>query len=422
MLVTASRGLILLRFHLHSGARVATRTLAPLAAGATAAAVIMGNNPLLVLAPFATVLFPPGASASAAIAAACMLVGTAAALAARLRVGLAGWIRHLPASAAERRRAAAAGLAIATSPVVLLTAAAGLTTLHASPVVTTVRLVGLPVAALAAACVALPVGAPSRVLAGLSAALSFAGSPWALITGVAVLVAADRQAREIHSKPAGTRRRVMVWSPRGSLLWMLITLRALGMRLFGFCLTSVFILIPLLLFVSNNGLTGSQSNLAVRFAGLTAASFVAAAVADGLAKRRPPWPWARSLPWSATRRVTLDALVVGGAALPAILAAGVIRPAALPSMLIVLPILALRSAAATRSAPGRATGASGQIIAEGCLMAAATAVLPAVTLFAIPATPLALKMAANSEKNQDVSRWHELHHLAVGDSTSWSNP
>jgi hypothetical protein len=34
--------------------------------------------------------------------------------------------------------------------------------------------------------------------------------------------------------------------------------------------------------------------------------------------------------------------------------------------------------------------------------------------------PLILKYAVEGEQSQKVSRWLELHHLAAGDSLSWS--
>ena len=33
-----------------------------------------------------------------------------------------------------------------------------------------------------------------------------------------------------------------------------------------------------------------------------------------------------------------------------------------------------------------------------------------------------LRVAAANEKNHDVSRWHEKHHLAIGDPHTWSDP
>ena len=73
-----------------------------------------------------------------------------------------------------------------------------------------------------------------------------------------------------------------------------------------------------------------------------------------------------------------------------------------------------------RRAPERLTGASGEILIEGFLLAAAVALLPWLSLLALAGTPWALRAAAERERAQKVSRWLELHHLAVGDPQSWS--
>ena len=98
--------------------------------------------------------------------------------------------------------------------------------------------------------------------------------------------------------------------------------------------------------------------------------------------------------------------------------------AAIHPMALVLfaltPFLAVRAAGAMRRAPERRTGASGEILLEGLPAAAATALLPWVVLPLLAMTPLAVRWAAERERRQKVSRWLELHHLAVGDSQSWS--
>jgi hypothetical protein len=85
-----------------------------------------------------------------------------------------------------------------------------------------------------------------------------------------------------------------------------------------------------------------------------------------------------------------------------------------------LPFLAVRAAGAVRRAPERRTGASGEILLEGLLAAALAAVLPWAGLPLLALAPPALSWAAERERRQKVSRWLELHHLAAGDSQSWS--
>ncbi len=142
-------------------------------------------------------------------------------------------------------------------------------------------------------------------------------------------------------------------------------------------------------------------------------------IGESLAVRRPAWPWSRSLPWSAARRVGADALFLGLHASPLVLLAAWIDPAALV-LLAVLPLLAARAAGAVRRAPERRTGASGEILLEGFFLAALVALLPWTALPALAAAPFAIRAAAERERRQQVSRWLELHHLAAGDPQSWS--
>jgi hypothetical protein len=117
--------------------------------------------------------------------------------------------------------------------------------------------------------------------------------------------------------------------------------------------------------------------------------------------------------------VSADALFLGLHALPLVLLATAIHPAAL-EVLPILPLLAVRAAGALRRAPERRTGAAGEILGEGLLLAALVALLPWTSLPALAAVPFALRAAAERERLQKVSRWLELHHLAAGDPQSWT--
>ena len=85
-----------------------------------------------------------------------------------------------------------------------------------------------------------------------------------------------------------------------------------------------------------------------------------------------------------------------------------------------LPFLAARAAGALRRAPERRTGAAGEILLEGGMTAALLALLPWLALPLLALALPALRAAAERERRQKVSRWLELHHLAVGDPQSWS--
>ena len=64
-----------------------------------------------------------------------------------------------------------------------------------------------------------------------------------------------------------------------------------------------------------------------------------------------------------------------------------------------------------------------QILLAGTvlLVAGLVTVLPWTAVGFLLSTPLAIRLAAERERRQDVSRWHELHHLAAGDPVSWSD-
>lgn len=172
-------------------------------------------------------------------------------------------------------------------------------------------------------------------------------------------------------------------------------------------------------FVANNELAPEHVRLAARLGGGLATVLLLASLGESLAVRRPAWPWSRSLPWTAAQRVRSDALFLALHALPLVLLAAAVHPAAL-AVLAILPFLAVRAAGAMRRAPERRTGASGEILAEGFLLAALVALLPWTSLLALAGTPFAVRAAAERDKRQKVSRWLELHHLAAGDPQSWS--
>jgi hypothetical protein len=176
---------------------------------------------------------------------------------------------------------------------------------------------------------------------------------------------------------------------------------------------------PTLLFLRNNSLTPGQEEAAARLGGLAAAVLAIAILAEALVKRRPPWPWARSLPWPARLRVGLDAALLGAVALPS-MAVALAVPSVIPSLLATVPWLALRGAAEIRRAPGH-QGGTARLLLEGGLVGGLVTLVPWVAWGLLAATPVALGIAAGRERRQEISRWHELHHVAAGDPLSWSD-
>jgi len=56
----------------------------------------------------------------------------------------------------------------------------------------------------------------------------------------------------------------------------------------------------------------------------------------------------------------------------------------------------------------------------GMAGAVTLAVFPWISFLYLALTFLALKYAADEDKNQKVSLWHEMQYLAAGDPFSWS--
>jgi hypothetical protein len=405
----------LLRFHFAVGARLAMRLLVPVIAIGFGAGMLLGTD---FVTSFSRVLFGSRSSGGTAVLFAALLLGSATEAAPRVCRGLGGWLRHLPVSGLAHRRAAGLAIAVAQLPLVLgllfISLFASL-----SPAALLANTLKLTVTALAAAlCVtpaerrwaALPLALAAAVLAGSG------GWGWLGLATV-LLIAADLVAGPLSKLGAPAVH--LDRGSRGTLIELRVVWRALGGSLPGAWLLGLLPVALAYAFVSNNSLAPEHVRLAARLGAGLAAVLALAQMAESLAVRRPAWPWSRSLPLSAARRVGADALILGGHVLPLLLIAARISPAAW-TVLGFLPLLALRAAGAIRRAPERRTGAAGEIIFEGALLAALAALLPWTALLPLGLVPWALRAAAERERRQKVSRWLELHHLAAGDPQSWS--
>ena len=400
----------LLRFHLHVGARLALRVMAPVLAAVVGGMMLLGVD---FINSFGTLLF--GSSGGLIIALACL--GVAWIAAPRICRGLDGWMRHLPVSGLAHRRAAMMAMAAAQGSLLLLflvfAAAAAKRGTDPWP-----GLAGLLVALPAAALAAMPVRFLARPLALAAAFLPFSGGWLPVGLGAVLLVAADAVAGPLRKTAPG-----ISFARRGTGRWLeaRIAWRALGGSLLGAYLTGLLPLGAAMLFVRNNELAPVHVRLGALLGGGTAVVLLLAGLGESLAVRRPAWPWSRSLPWTAWQRVLFDSLFLGAHALPLVLLTAWIEPLAAVAVFLQIPLLAARTAGAVRRAPERRTGASGEILVEGMLLAAAVALLPWGSLVALIGTPWAIRAAAERERQQKVSRWQEIHHLAVGDPQSWSS-
>jgi hypothetical protein len=404
----------LLRFHLQVGARLALRVMAPVVAAVVGGMMLLGVD---FINSFGALLF--GSSGGLFIAFACL--GVAWVAAPRICRGLDGWMRHLPVSGLAHRRAAMLAIAAAQGSLLLLlvffAAAAAKNGTDPLP-----GLAGLIVALPAAALAAMPVRPVARPLALIAAYIPFFGpfsGGWlTVLAGAVLLVVSDAIAGPLRkTAPAISLRR----KGTGSGLEARIAWRALGGSLLGAYLTALLPLGAAVLFIRNNELAPVHVRLGALLGGGTAVVLLLAGLGESLAVRRPAWPWSRSLPWSARQRVLFDSLFLGAHALPLVLLTAAIEPLAAVAVLLEIPLLAARTSGAVRRAPERRTGASGEILVEGMLLAAAVALLPWGSLVALIGTPWGIRAAAERERRQKVSRWQEIHHLAVGDPQSWSS-
>jgi hypothetical protein len=363
-------------------------------------------------------------------------VAFAAVAAPRVRVGTAGWLRSLPASGITARRAATAALSLAQLPVLIAVAGAYVAAPLAygfSPPLS--RLAALPALVVAAAATALPV----RGLAGRAAALgalaaSVIGSWVAVAASVLLLLLADAtsgtlapprppRSRHAHALQVdAAAERVPPWRGRLSALrlWAALALRALGVaRPLSEVVPS---LLPLgagrLVLANNPELTAADAHAVARACAGVAVALAAAGVANALLARRAPWPWPRSLPWSAAGRVAADAGALALWLLPVVATAATLGWRGVGGAAAVAPLAAAVGAAALRTGAGRHTGAAGEVLVLVVPCAVLAGVRPALAPVLLLLVPLALALGARRERGAGAARWTELRD-GVGGDPAW---
>ncbi len=405
----------LLAFHRGAGLRVALRASIVVVCSLV---FVFGSAPEILYTLYRFVLGVASAAAGPDALRGLALVGLGLAVpaAARVRLGTAGWLRTLPASGDDHRRGTWAALALAQLPVLVAGALCAVLTVavYRAPLAPA-KLAGLPlaVAATSAALVPSARGWAARPLALGAAFLATLGTGWGVAGAVLGLLLADRAAGPIRPERRRARRRLPLPVPTE----LLVVGRALGWR--AVADGALAVLLPLAgawFFRANNPLPPQTAALAARVGGAVAAAFLAAALAGALLRRRNPWPWARSLPWSGARRVAADAAALALAGAPLLAVVGWMDPAAVPTTGLALGVSACVAAGALRGDPERKTGAAGETLRVAVPAGVGLAFFPAAWPLGAALAAAALRLGGRRERGQRVSRWTELHHGSAGDS------
>ncbi len=403
------------RFHLHVGTRLALRIFVPIVAVFFALYYLLRPelfNSLMVL------ILEGGFLLSGTITAFfCLIIASFASR--RVFLGLNGWIRHLPATGMIHRRMAGIAILFAQLPVLAIMAGLTIVAMKLEKVSAIPYLFGLPLVGLSCGFCVLPVEKnfitrPLAVLAGIC----FASNNWGfLAVGFPLLIAADGISGPLVKKKKRKRFHRLY---RGMFLVATINWRALRWR----SLVPYFLSLPFLggaqLFVTNNDPAPRLAEQMIRFGGSLSLILFCSIFTKMLASRRPPWPWVRSLPWSARSRILWDTFFIGLHMLPLLVLPGIMNPKSLFALTASLPLFAAYSACSIRHAPESSTGSSGRILLLGTIASLLLCLFPWSSLLFLASLPLILNAGIEAEKHQKVSQWLELHHLAAGDSLSWS--
>lgn len=367
----------LLRFHLAAGTRLALAAAVPLA-GIAVVAIGMHENPAKALEHIAAWIAAPAPSFGAIAALALASLALAIWAAPRVMLGSDGWIRHLPLSSAHHRLALI--LAIACAEGFVIAGAVGLAALESWR-------------------------------SGRIAWLGFIVPPVVAVATAALALGLRRVRR---------RRTWRTWPIRSRSLDVRIASRALGSRVLSAWFSGAIPMGAAILFVTNNVLPEDAARQAIRLGGTLATTLALASLADALAIRRPSWPWARSLPVTSRHRVVRDATMLGVFCLPFLVWTTVLDLRSAAAVAAVTPLLALRAAAAMRRGGESRSAASGPVLIEGVFASAFIALLPWLGIVALAAIPVALRAAVERERALKVTRWSALHHVAAGDTLSWT--
>ena len=332
----------------------------------------------------------------------------------RLSLGLSGWMRHLPLSDRASRRGLELSLVIVQMPVILALGVLGMVAWQRGVNPWRPAILQLGVLVVAGALAALPVRRRGLVLPAAMACGTAALASWkAALIALPLLIVCEQFAGPVRvTRP---RRRAPALLPFSfQVAW-----RALGWRVpFAFAASALPVLAAIL-FAVNNVLEGPFKAGTFRLGFGFGLSLLLSLLAEPLAVRRPPWPWARSLPWSSGGRVLGDALCLACHTLPFLAVVAMIHAGAAATASSLVPLLSLRASGSMRQAREKRLGVMALFV-EGCFCSALLALVPWTAVGWLTAAPLAYRRACAAERGLKVTRWFEAHHQAAGDTLGGS--
>jgi hypothetical protein len=413
------RFVALTKFHWAGGARVALRANAMVLATVV---FVFGSAPeaLTTLRTFLLGIVGVGNRSGPRMLLAVIAAGFAWTAVRRVMLGANGWMRALPIGGRAAWRAGVAALCMAQLAVAtFIPLCVSMVAMVYRRPVDWARVASLFLMIPAVSATMLPSRRiHTRAIGALALAFTLVGTWGASLGCVAVLSVADALSPSIGSgRRVNAPRSAMPRRSSPTAIWILASWRAIRFEGIAAAAALPAILASYAHFIARNnpGIEASTVATVTRVTGALAVAAFSATLANTLLRARQPWPWARSLPWSSTRRVAADAIVLGVPMIVVPLGLWHVSGASALVVACLLPLAAASGATALRRAGGRQTGAAGETTLTMLLGGTAIVLSPWLALLVLGATPFVLRLGARREREMVATHWSELHHDAAGD-------
>jgi hypothetical protein len=406
----------ILRFHLQVGIRLALRIIAASIAALFALYYILRPEFFMLLS---RIIFLDKGWIMSGIISAAVCIFFARIAAGKVCSGLNGWIRHLPASQLSHRRMSLFAILVALLPILFILAFFSFFAFSASGKNPIAYFTGLFFVGISSAFCFIPIKRKTHIRALMVPASFLAGTgDWILLLlSIVLIITADRTAGSLF--PARHPKRFRL-SFRGIFFVSTLTWRSLRIRLMIPFIPVVLVLGLTYLFLVNNNFPLEISSTIVRLGAAAALVIFSSIFANLISIQRPPWPWSRSLPWSARQRILLDSFFLLSLAIPIFVLMGIWDFQSSLVLAAGFPSLALFSSGAIRLSSKDRLGPAGKILPLGLMGAFSLGLFPLMAPALLLLAPLLLISASNQDKKQEVSVLIQQRHTSEGDSLSWS--